>query len=218
MVGFNPRSPHGERPCGGWINTHNNPGFQSTLPTRGATRKTRQSISSSDPVSIHAPHTGSDYRGSALIIAVSTVSIHAPHTGSDLFDLRLDNIPGWFQSTLPTRGATLCLIMTDVELRVSIHAPHTGSDMKPAVTNPAPPGFNPRSPHGERRGEMKRIKLTAKFQSTLPTRGATQHRLDPVPSMHVSIHAPHTGSDVILAVALAIKESFNPRSPHGERP
>ncbi len=79
-----------------------------------------------------------------------------------------------FQSTLPARGATLC--------RFPPTAPHSN--------------FNPRSPHGERRGTARaaavcRISIhaprtgsdfgspgycssSATFQSTLPARGATR--------------------------------------------
>ncbi len=57
--------------------------FQSTLPTRGATRIfARETI----------------FKG---------VSIHAPHTGSDDVTLSVREGYGLFQSTLPTRGATI---------------------------------------------------------------------------------------------------------------
>ena len=34
----------------------------------------------------------------------------------------------------------------------------------------------------------------------------------------ISTHAPHTGSDSVLAGILVLHPNFNPRSPHGERP
>ena len=55
--------------------------------------------------------------------------------------------------------------------------------------------FNPRSPHGERRGTR------FKPESTVP----------------ISIHAPRTGSDPDIDTVLATQPDFNPRSPHGER-
>ena len=100
--------------------------------------------------------------------------------------------------------------------------------------------FNPRSPHGERRGCFVGMSLITQFQSTLPARGATVVRLALSQwlaiSIHaprtgsdrsairvnslssdISIHAPRTGSDWKDAKKLAKNLYFNPRSPHGER-
>jgi len=100
-----------------------------------------------------------------------------------------------FQSTLPARGAT---------------TNHSGSD--------EPKGsFNPRSPRGERLGELKEEEYEGRFQSTLPARGATGrlcHRFCPVV---VSIHAPRAGSDAAIPLSLRVYIGFNPRSPRGER-
>ena len=56
--------------------------------------------------------------------------------------------------------------------------------------------FNPRSPHGERRGSQWGQPPWGRFQSTLPARGAT----------------------LIRSAHMYISSHFNPRSPHGERP
>ena len=77
--------------------------------------------------------------------------------------------------------------------------------------------FNPRSPHGER---QKRNDLVARgliFQSTLPARGATQPFQTRPTHQRISIHAPRTGSDVLLYSRQHKPQNFNPRSPHGER-
>ena len=145
-----------------------------------------------------------------------------------------------FQSTLPTRGAT-----------------SSGSCQMPSMAN-----FNPRSPHGERRCSLLMGYPSQKFQSTLPTRGATSplafccpesrfqstlptrgathgqsaYTLFPFISIHaphtgsdvslldlvagilcISIHAPHTGSDCRCRLRVRPSVDFNPRSPHGER-
>ena len=55
--------------------------------------------------------------------------------------------------------------------------------------------FNPRSPHGERRG------------------AAAKHQRQ----AFISIHAPRTGSDTTDGRCCAGAGYFNPRSPHGER-
>ena len=57
---------------------------------------------------------------------------------------------------------------------ISIHAPRTGSDMLP----------------------IDRVKPYARFQSTLPARGATQMDSAERADYRISIHAPRTGSDV----------------------
>ena len=82
---------------------------------------------------------------------------------------------------------------------------------------------------------------TREFQSTLPARGATGHRQQIASGVHISIHAPRTGSDGnlpspftrhikisihaprtgsdrLLLVVGVQRHNFNPRSPHGERP
>ena len=64
------------------------------------------------------------------------------------------------------------------------------------------------------RGDWKKLYA---FQSTLPARGATPvHRILQMVS-YISIHAPCTGSDVLVCDSAADNFHFNPRSLHGER-
>ena len=124
---------------------------------------------------------------------------------------------------------------------ISTHAPRTGSDTRRVQRLPfRQRNFNPRSPHGERPRGAGGGDGDAKFQPTLPARGATgpirpagQHHL-------ISTHAPRTGSDNPSALfgyeieafqptlpargatwtdstSWATPSDFNPRSPHGER-
>ena len=58
------------------------PGFQSTLPMRGATSSGYTITPASSRISIHAPHEGSDQRV-GVSRGISVISIHAPHEGSD---------------------------------------------------------------------------------------------------------------------------------------
>ena len=79
------------------------------------------------------------------------ISIHAPHTGGDFrreYETVNDEI---FQSTPPTRGATLATFHSRIVFTISIHAPHTGGDLTTDSIGSTP----------------------AAFQSTPPTRGAT---------------------------------------------
>ena len=56
--------------------------------------------------------------------------------------------------------------------------------------------FNPRSPHGERRGDDRALRTAPR----------------------ISIHAPRTGSDQKSdGTHGRFFDDFNPRSPHGER-
>ena len=123
---FNPRSPRGERLT--WtLSRHTFWGFQSTLPSRGATRNrfdTCLDVVNFNPrsprgerlpsaqrhchnrhISIHAPLAGSDLCKSISVI-YDKISIHAPLAGSDSVTLRR-----YVLSTI-----------------ISIHAPLAGSD------------------------------------------------------------------------------------------
>ena len=147
---FNPRSPHGER-------------RHVTTPLLPVAR-----------ISIHAPRTGSDGNGEGNTLN-ARISIHAPRTGSDQqFQCGLTRCIR-FQSTLPARGATESACRNENAGNISIHAPRTGSDQGDLDKEtrlklfqstlpargatlagcdgaPSPKDFNPRSPHGERRG------------------------------------------------------------------
>ena len=100
-----------------------------------------------------------------------------------------------FQSTLPARGATTF-----------------PRSRKTSTTN-----FNPRSPHGERPSFDAGRGAGNRFQSTLPARGATTWIDGQIEKAIISIHAPRTGSDLVMIPAFQPLIDFNPRSPHGER-
>ncbi len=191
-------------------------------------------------ISIHAPRTGSDNMVNDVLLRNATISIHAPRTGSDITVQAYSLIETGFQSTLPARGAT-CLqsaIERDVSISIhaprtgsdseaydayeavmiSIHAPRTGSDRRSRRTRSSASDFNPRSPHGERRGVNQGIDDILRFQSTLPARGATFDAFQRRVSVSISIHAPRTGSDGSFQTEGEVYPHFNPRSPHGERP
>ena len=237
--------------------------FQSTLPARGATvmRCTRTPRAKSFQSTL--PARGATTFASQRVQAASYFNPRSPHG-----ERRSTSTPRWsaprFQSTLPARGATDAAREADEIARISIHAPRTGSDhLRRRAVLPAD-YFNPRSPHGERpctladvvRGTAisihaprtgsdetgsSRSREAAKFQSTLPARGATVRRDVPPPCVAISIHAPRTGSDCAGAFSSSTRArfqstlpargattvsnlqpstgcNFNPRSPHGERP
>ena len=125
----------------------------------------------------------------------TAISIHAPRTGSD-----------------PVR----CLHIRGAR-HFNPRSPH-GERPRRLPTRAKSSNFNPRSPHGERPalsstlGEDKTISIhaprtgsdrdtlkqqlaDAKFQSTLPARGATEYFITYGRTWEISIHAPRTGSD-----------------------
>ncbi len=145
--------------------------FQSTLPTRGATRGKRRHAAYKRFQST-LPTRGAT-RATTNPGGVGHISIHAPHAGSDAAGGGKSDALLIFQSTLPTRGATVWLLMCAITISISIHAPHAGSDMTVMSSPVALSNFNPRSPRGERLYIQLPNKPTLPFQSTLPTRGAT---------------------------------------------
>ena len=101
-----------------------------------------------------------------------------------------------FQSTLPVWGATA--FITDVTYinNISIHAPRVGSDNCHPVHDSGCNYFNPRSPCGERLGQIiNDHRKGGGFQSTLPVWGATVDSLYTGVNYDISIHAPRVGSD-----------------------
>ena len=82
------------------------PEFQSTHPSRGATKKTELK-NVAGQISIHAPLTGCD-NVSPSNSGPFPISIHAPLTGCDYVNFRNQAMPV-----------------------ISIHAPLTGCDLKP---------------------------------------------------------------------------------------
>ena len=122
------------------------------------------------------------------------ISIHAPLTGSDLPPRRKH----CFQN-------------------ISIHAPLTGSDIKAKIIKRRFHYFNPRSPHRERHQSDHWNDQRQKFQSTLPSQGATERITSTISSHEFQSTLPSQGATPELAFWIACKRHFNPRSPHRER-
>ncbi len=145
--------------------------FQSTLPARGATMSRRQCR----PLKVFQ---------STLPARGATAPAGCSGGSGWYFNPRSPHgerpTSSWamaahkrFQSTLPARGATGQAAAYFRDDRISIHAPRTGSDEKCLRTGTT----------------------TLLFQSTLPARGAT------------------TPKNILRRIT----PYFNPRSPHGER-
>ena len=100
-----------------------------------------------------------------------------------------------FQSTLPARGATYSISKFLYNVRISIHAPRTGSDRGRRGIPPCPHHFNPRSPHGERRGQARRSQARREISIHAPRTGSDTDKSVTIQTGDISIHAPRTGSD-----------------------
>ncbi len=150
-------------------------------------------------------------------VSGSSISIHAPLTGCDGSHFLNFGGRGEFQSTHPSRGATIVHKFSPARSSISIHAPLTGCDyVNVKVTNPHT-DFNPRTPHGVRLLSLITTLAVIGFQSTHPSRGATPPSNRCKHLHRISIHAPLTGCDRRLYSSKTVKCYFNPRTPHGVR-
>ena len=94
-----------------------------------------------------------------------------------------------------------------------------GSDLRPVRRLATRLGFNPRSPHGERRPVRWYPQSRQSFQSTLPAWGATARAaLAPGTFKEFQSTLPAWGATGRWVELNHLGDSFNPRSPHGERP
>ena len=173
IVDFNPRSPHGERRSvrAVWLPT---PMYFNPRSPHGERQEDISKAMTAEQISIHAPRTGSDLKITTSVLNFFHFNPRSPHgerhgargaerARTDDFNPRsphgerrmaeagVTRYAG-FQSTLPARGATPSILRINCRRPISIHAPRTGSDPKGGDHDRPGPYFNPRSPHGERRG------------------------------------------------------------------
>ena len=145
--------------------------FQSTLPSQGATKIVEDVTFSSD-ISIHAPLTGSDLGRLDRYIRYADISIHAPLTGSDF------RFPARFMVFdisihAPLTGSDIQWQLSGRCCGISIHAPLTGSDRAAMVSPETTSRFQSTLPsQGATIGKQK-LQKALQFQSTLPSQGAT---------------------------------------------
>ena len=170
MLGFNPRSPRGERLPVSLVSRFAYL-FQSTLPTWGAT-----------PVQ--------QYEQLGW-----QVSIHAPHVGSDLITKSTTSKLTKFQSTLPTWGATTRAHSSSFAQPSFNPRSPRGERLRSSTFMLAIVCFNPRSPRGERPLTLLRRKLPLSFNPRSPRGERPDNQVYDQQTDQVSIHAPHVGSD-----------------------
>ena len=143
-------------------------------------------------ISIHAPRTGSDVFRSIRSLDVMNFNPRSPH-GERPPPRHERGITMKFQSTLPARGATCVRRWTT--LRTSPH-------------------FNPRSPHGERPLPTRWGEWTiGYFNPRSPHGERPAAEGSPNRQTRISIHAPRTGSDGLLARILLLFTAFQSTLP-----
>ena len=145
-------------------------------------------------ISIHAPLAGCDLRRSEQRRRDVNFNPRTPR-GVRLGRRGSSGSRSLFQSTHPSRGATVLRPRRAYMMGISIHAPLAGCDTAP----PAGGG------------------IRAKFQSTHPSRGATLHFTDKRIGIQISIHAPLAGCDSPWILKHTKNVNFNPRTPRGVR-
>ena len=200
MSYFNPRAPYGARLVEVLIQRPSVP-FQSTRPIRGATSDENHKCGRYFTISIHAPHTGRDLLRSRHSSDKRNFNPRAPYGARQLFPFP------WFpvlvfQSTRPIRGATL---RHQRRARRGRHfnprAPYGARLFTNRLLKAGMIYFNPRAPYGARRLWRRGCGSMRAFQSTRPIRGATVSELEERLCPCISIHAPHTGRDVVVLLS-----------------
>ena len=213
---FNPHSPCGERPIGGFehfvpaeISIHTPLAgsdyscssdafsgmiFQSTLPLRGATPSNAVKSASSD----FNPHSPCGERlafKQSLLLFRSYFNPHSP-CGERPYGLIIVSTTDLISIHTPLAGSDTTTPACNASSDISIHTPLAGSDRMMTVSIRSVTNFNPHSPCGERLGS--------------PVAGGT--------GAVISIHTPLAGSDSRFPTFRPNRRNFNPHSPCGERP
>ena len=172
----------------------NNAKFQSTHPSRGATRAIWIPHSWRKYFNPRAP-CGARQRQHDALLRQPLISIHAPRAGRDWSSGDKGCRHG-ISIHAPRAGRDILIEVDGKTVVISIHAPHAGRDRK---SYPCRMGgstyFNPRAPCGARRRNCNSMGQVHK----------------------ISIHAPHAGRDCQAAHREPYCTNFNPRAPCGAR-
>ena len=147
--------------------------FQSTLPSQGATGVFFDEVALM-PISIHAPLAGSDIKAASDYVLHHYISIHAPLAGSDAMEKRIERAIPHFNPRSPRRERPAELLSSPQTSQISIHAPLAGSDCCPHITGGQTGKFQSTLPsQGATQMIAMRTDAETAFQSTLPSQGAT---------------------------------------------
>ena len=191
-------------------------GFQSTRPSRGA--KANQYFSSClCDISIHTPLAGRDVISGIFAAAWSNFNPHAPRGARPGLDT-LFVVIIQFQSTRPSRGATRNQSFVFLNKQISIHTPLAGRDcfsFQPphicgiSIHTPLAGRDEFRSREG---GQCIRISI----HTPLAGRDVNSRSVL-LPGSAISIHTPLAGRDEKEFKLLLLLQNFNPHAPRGAR-
>ena len=157
----------------------NNAKFQSTHPSRGATRAIWIPHSWRKYFNPRAP-CGARQRQHDALLRQPLISIHAPHAGRD-------------RKSYPCRmgGSTY----------FNPRAPCGARPLVPGIYQLLKNHFNPRTPCGARRQIHQDHRLTMEFQSTRPMRGATGRPLSPcADTLRFQSTRPMRGATLVISI------------------
>ena len=131
-----------------------------------------------------------------VVVLVLGISIHAPRTGSDAADYRANTADDKFQSTLPARGATRARVYARTFITFQSTLPARGATLYHSCLVVTIRNFNPRSPHGERRRDLRDLVCRRVISIHAPRTGSDRrYAAAGCEMIEISIHAPRTGSD-----------------------
>ena len=142
-------------------------------------------------ISIHAPARGATSTGLRLL-QVSPISIHAPARGATKVTVHFNQNHSNISIHAPARGATGDAVRKQIQATISIHAPARGAT---AQSHP--------------------MKLSHKFQSTLPRGERLILFVSVTVVTPISIHAPARGATLSFQATGVNPVYFNPRSREG---
>ena len=201
---FNPRSPHGERPCGGEIEAKGAAISIHALLTESDLQPMR-SAGDTPNFNPRSPHGERPWdRPPALLVRIfqstlssrratspapagdgtAHISIHALLTESDLEDIVFAYGYDISIHALLTESDVTGVGLFQGGL-ISIHALLTESDDSPSSVPTHPPYFNPRSPHGERHGIFigDRTVIFISIHALLTESDSKYHQIGPIVSV-----------------------------------
>ena len=169
--------------------------FQSTPPSREATEACWNREGTDRHFNPRLPR-GRRQISRFVPFGIGPISIHASLAGGDVVCYILDSINVGFQSTPPSREATVTDHVAPSE----------------AIN------FNPRLPRGRRRGPRAICRRRRYFNPRLPRGRRPGQRGHAAVAQHISIHASLAGGDQSGAQLRSTPlHHFNPRLPRGRR-
>ena len=145
-------------------------------------------------ISILAPLTGSDKTQPCPQTPYAYFNPRSPHRERRVCRDVYAPLIKYFNPRSPHRERQRCRIWRIMHINFNPRSPHRERPSS-RFTLSIMRYFNPRSPHRERRLFWVICWVFSRFQSTLPSQGATISQSFMYSKINISIHAPLTGSD-----------------------